>query len=185
MIERGDYLNPEGKKKTGFYPQIVRSQTVNTEALAASVARGKRFTTIETKATIEIILACIEDELLAGNSVCFDGFGTLCNWRISIFSGKDDRQLLSISACLFHPHVRIVVFGNQCQSLHSHDGTRGKRDSQAQFGAILQPRRLTRGNVCGHEFHSGKAQPAEYRGTSQPFGHRVRGNQTIGSIDTH
>ncbi len=76
MIERGDYLNPEGKKKTGFYPQIVRSQTVNTEALAASVARGKRFTTIETKATIEIILACIEDELLAGNSVCFDGFGT-------------------------------------------------------------------------------------------------------------
>ena len=76
MIERGDYLNPEGKKKTGFYPQIVRSQTVNTEALAASVARGKRCTTIETKATIEIILACIEDELLAGNSVCFDGFGT-------------------------------------------------------------------------------------------------------------
>lgn len=76
MIERGDYLNPEGKKKTGFYPQIVRSKTVNIEELAASVARGKRFNTIETKATIEILLVCIEDELLAGNSVCFDGFGT-------------------------------------------------------------------------------------------------------------
>lgn len=76
MIERGDYLNPEGQKKTGFYPQVVRSKTVDTEELAGSVARGKRFNAIETKATIEILLACIEDELLAGNSVCFDGFGT-------------------------------------------------------------------------------------------------------------
>jgi len=76
MIERGDYLNPEGQKKTGFYPQIVRSKTVNTEELALRVARGKKFNAIETKATIEMLLACIEDELLNGNSVCFEGFGT-------------------------------------------------------------------------------------------------------------
>jgi len=76
MIERGDYLNPEGKKKTGYYPQVVRSRTLNTEELALRVARGKKFNAIDAKATIEMLLACIEDELLDGNSVCFDGFGT-------------------------------------------------------------------------------------------------------------
>jgi DNA-binding protein HU-beta len=76
MIHRGDYLNPEGQKKTGYYPQVVRSETVNTGELALRVARGKRLNAIDTKATIELLLACIEDELLNGNSVCFDGFGT-------------------------------------------------------------------------------------------------------------
>jgi len=76
MIHRGDYLNPEGQKKTGFYPQVVRSRTLNTEEVALKVARGKRLNAIDAKATIEILLACIEDELLDGNSVCFDGFGT-------------------------------------------------------------------------------------------------------------
>lgn len=76
MIERGDYLNPEGKKKSGYYPQVVRSKTVTTDELALNVARGKRLNAIETKATIELLLAGIEDELLKGNNVCFDGFGT-------------------------------------------------------------------------------------------------------------
>lgn len=76
MIERGDYLNPEGKKKTGYYPQVVRSRTVNTEELALNVARGKRFNALDVKANIEMLLACVESELLNGNSVCFDGFGT-------------------------------------------------------------------------------------------------------------
>ncbi|MHB9143677.1 MAG: HU family DNA-binding protein, partial [Paludibacter sp.] len=70
MIHRGDYLNPEGQKKTGYYPQVVRSETVNTGELALRVARGKRLNAIDTKATIELLLACIEDELLNGNSVC-------------------------------------------------------------------------------------------------------------------
>lgn len=76
MIERGDYLNPEGQKKTGYYPQVIRSRTVNTEELALNVARGKRLNALDVKANIEMLLACVEDELLNGNSVCFDGFGT-------------------------------------------------------------------------------------------------------------
>lgn len=76
MIKREDYLNPEGLKKSGYYPQVVRNKTVTTEELALIVARGKRLNAIETKATIELLLAGIEDELLNGNSVCFDGFGT-------------------------------------------------------------------------------------------------------------
>lgn len=76
MIHRGDYLNPDEQKKTGYYPQIVRSRTVNTDWIALSMARGKRLNAIDIKGTIEMLLACIEEELLNGNSVCFEGFGT-------------------------------------------------------------------------------------------------------------
>lgn len=76
MIHRGDYLNPEGKKKTAYYPQVVRSETRNLAFMANKVARGKTIQAIETEGTIRILLNYIEDELLNGNSVCFDGFGT-------------------------------------------------------------------------------------------------------------
>lgn len=76
MIHRGDYLNPDEKKKTGYYPQIIRSKTVNLEEMATTIAKGKRFQAFEIKGTLELLLACIEDELLEGNSVCLNGFGT-------------------------------------------------------------------------------------------------------------
>jgi len=76
MIHRGDYLNPEGEKKTGFYPQVVRSETRSLAYMADKVARGKTIQAIEMEANIKILLNYVEDELLKGNSVCFDGFGT-------------------------------------------------------------------------------------------------------------
>lgn len=88
MIHRGDYLNPDEKKKTGYYPQIVRSKTMNLEELAMNIAKGKRLQAFEIKSTLELLMACIEDELLDGNSVCLDGFGTFslsaqCNRSVS------------------------------------------------------------------------------------------------------
>lgn len=76
MIGRKDYLNPEGNKKEGVYPQIVRSKTVKIDDLADAVASGKRFQAYEVKSTILQLLDSIETELLNGNSVCLDGFGT-------------------------------------------------------------------------------------------------------------
>jgi len=76
LIERGDNINPEGSKKIGYYPQVVRYGTINIDQLALRIAKGKRLQAFETKATIELLLACIEDELLLGNHVCLDGFGT-------------------------------------------------------------------------------------------------------------
>lgn len=76
MIHRGDYLNPDEKKKTGYYPQVIRSRTVNMEEMATIIAKGKRLQAIEIKGTLELLMVCIEDELLNGNSVCLDGFGT-------------------------------------------------------------------------------------------------------------
>lgn len=76
MVQHGDNINAEGNKKTGFYPQVVRSVTKTTEDMALNVARGKRLQALEMKGNIELLFACIEDELLKGNNVCFDGFGT-------------------------------------------------------------------------------------------------------------
>ena len=76
MIHRGDYLNPEEKKKSGYYPQVIRSGTVNLEEMATTIAKGKRLQAFEIKSTLELLMACIEDELLDGKSVCLDGFGT-------------------------------------------------------------------------------------------------------------
>ncbi len=76
MIERRSNINPTGEQKSGFYPQIVRARTITIEELALSVSRGKKMQAIETKSTIEMLLSCIETELLNGNNVCLDGFGT-------------------------------------------------------------------------------------------------------------
>lgn len=76
MIHRGDYMNPDEKKKSGYYPQIIRSKTVNLEEMATTIAKGKRLQAFEIKGTLELLMACIEDELLNGNNVCLDGFGT-------------------------------------------------------------------------------------------------------------
>jgi len=55
---------------------VVRAETINLDRLAYKIAKGKRLQAFETKATIELLLASIEDELLSGNHVCLDGFGT-------------------------------------------------------------------------------------------------------------
>lgn len=76
MIFRGDYLNPNGKKKTGFYPQVVRKRTVSIKDLAEKMSKGKKMGAIEAEVNIKALLACIESELLEGNHVCLNDFGT-------------------------------------------------------------------------------------------------------------
>lgn len=76
MIFRGDYLNPNEKKKTGFYPQVVRKSTVSIKDLAESMSFGKRLGALEAEVYIKALLACIEAELLEGNNVCLNDFGT-------------------------------------------------------------------------------------------------------------
>jgi Bacterial nucleoid DNA-binding protein len=76
MIHRKDYLNPGDKKKEGYHPQIVRKKTCTIGDLAQRISHGKRHLTPEVEANIRVLLGCIEDELLEGNNVCLDGFGT-------------------------------------------------------------------------------------------------------------
>jgi len=76
MISRKDYLNTESNKKEGVYPQIVRNKTVKIDELANTVAKGKRFQSFEVKIIILQLTDCTEKELLNGNGVCLNGFGT-------------------------------------------------------------------------------------------------------------
>ena len=76
MIQLGDNLNPEGQQKTSFYPLVVRRKTVKTKELSSRLAHQKRQKAIEMKSLMEMLLVRIEEELLNGNSVCLDGFGT-------------------------------------------------------------------------------------------------------------
>ena len=49
MIFRGDYLNPNEKKKTGFYPQVLRKSTVSMKDLAEKMSFGKRLGALEAE----------------------------------------------------------------------------------------------------------------------------------------
>jgi predicted histone-like DNA-binding protein len=76
MVKRGDYYNPEESKKEGFYPQIVRRTTVTTADIALKMAKGKAMNVPDAKAMVETLIYCIEEELLNGNHVMLDNFGT-------------------------------------------------------------------------------------------------------------
>jgi predicted histone-like DNA-binding protein len=76
MIKRGDYINPEGKKKTGYYPQVVRGKTVNLRELSERAASGTTLNKLEAEMALRMVIEHVEEELLKSNHVCFDGFGT-------------------------------------------------------------------------------------------------------------
>lgn len=76
MVKREDYINPEGKKKAGYYPQVVRGTTVNIREISERAAYGTTINCIEIEASVRMLIDCIEEELLNGNHVCLDGFGT-------------------------------------------------------------------------------------------------------------
>lgn len=76
MIKREDYLNPEGKKKAGYYPHVVRGRTVHLKELVRRASEGTTLNPIETEAAVYIVLEKIIHELLQSNHVCLNGFGT-------------------------------------------------------------------------------------------------------------
>ncbi len=76
MIKRGDYINPEGKKKVGFYPQVVRMHTINLREICNRSADETTLNTVEIEASVRMLIDHIEKELRDSNHVCLDGFGT-------------------------------------------------------------------------------------------------------------
>lgn len=76
MVQRGDYINPEGEKKTGYYPQVVRERTINIRELSKWASNGTTLNTFEVEIALHLVLDHIEKELLNSNHVCLDGFGT-------------------------------------------------------------------------------------------------------------
>ncbi|MDR2847677.1 MAG: HU family DNA-binding protein [Bacteroidales bacterium] len=76
LVRREDYLNPEGKKKGGYYPQVVRKATLDLQSLSKRAADGTTFNAMEVEVALRMAMKQIEEELLNSNHVCLDGFGT-------------------------------------------------------------------------------------------------------------
>lgn len=76
MIGKNDNLNPDELKKKGYYPAVVRKQTVGIKELAEKAARRCNLNNFEMEMAINVALEIIQDELLDSNNVCLEGFGT-------------------------------------------------------------------------------------------------------------
>ena len=76
MISRKDNLNPDGKKKAGYYPQVVRRRTIRMRELSEMVSTNTPLGRMEVEASLRMVIDRIERELFEGNHVCFDEFGT-------------------------------------------------------------------------------------------------------------
>ncbi|MDR3246366.1 MAG: HU family DNA-binding protein [Prevotellaceae bacterium] len=75
MTEQTDNVNPDGSKKRGFYPRIIRKRTVKLRELCKNAADGTTFNEFELEASVGLIVRQILKELADGNNVSIDGFG--------------------------------------------------------------------------------------------------------------
>lgn len=76
MESQNDNLNPEGKKKQGLYPKIVKKQTVGLKELAQRIAEETTFNKHEVESAIGMAFDNIIKELCNGNHVNINGFGS-------------------------------------------------------------------------------------------------------------
>lgn len=76
MVKRTDRINADGEKKTGYFPQVVRAETVGIKELCKRATYGTTLNAFEAEIAVRMVLEQIEEELLNSHSVCLDGFGT-------------------------------------------------------------------------------------------------------------
>jgi len=76
MMGKNDNMNPKELKKKGYYPVVVRKQTVDIKELSEKAARRCNLSNFEIEMAIKVALEAIQDELLDSNNVCLEGFGT-------------------------------------------------------------------------------------------------------------
>lgn len=77
MKKINDHINPEGERKTGYYPRVVRVRTVYLDELAERAAEETTMNAAEIKLAVALVLQQTEKELLDSNHVCLDGFVTI------------------------------------------------------------------------------------------------------------
>jgi predicted histone-like DNA-binding protein len=76
LDEKTDNLNPEGSRKQGLFPRIIRKQTVGLAELCKRTAEGTTFNAFELEIAAKMLVKGILDELGDGNNVCIENFGT-------------------------------------------------------------------------------------------------------------
>lgn len=76
LDEQSDNLNPEGSRKQGLFPRIIRKETIGLTELCKRTAEGTTFNAFELEIAAKMLVDGILNELSDGNNVCIDGFGT-------------------------------------------------------------------------------------------------------------
>lgn len=76
MVGKNDNLSPEESKKKGYYPAVVRKETVGIKKLAERASSRCRMHPYELEMALKTLMEAIKDELLESNNVCLEGFGT-------------------------------------------------------------------------------------------------------------
>ncbi|MGL4364873.1 MAG: HU family DNA-binding protein [Bacteroidales bacterium] len=112
FVNWNDNVNPDGEKKSGYFPQVVRRKTVGIKNLALNITRGKISQAIEEQASILRLLNCLEKELLEGNSVCFEGFGTFSLTAQSKHQITDPKKFraesIEVKRVVFNPSSALM-----------------------------------------------------------------------------
>ncbi|MDR1762324.1 MAG: HU family DNA-binding protein [Bacteroidales bacterium] len=76
LDEQTDNMSPEGNKKRGLFPRIIRKRTVGLEELCKLTAEGTTFNPYELEIAAKMLVDSILKELGNGNNVCIENFGT-------------------------------------------------------------------------------------------------------------
>jgi len=76
MVAMNDNLNAADDRKTGYYPKVVRRNTVGIAELAKTASCHCNFKEFELKLAAEVLLQALREELENSNHVCLEGFGT-------------------------------------------------------------------------------------------------------------
>ena len=76
LDEQTDNMNPEGNKKRGLFPRIIRRRTVGLGELCQRAAAGTTFNAFELEIAAKMLVDRILKELGDGNNVCISDFGT-------------------------------------------------------------------------------------------------------------
>jgi predicted histone-like DNA-binding protein len=105
MDGQTDNLNPEGSKKRGLFPRIIRKKTVSLRELCELAAEGTTFNAFELESGGRLLIREIVDQLSDGNNVCLDDFGTFSLSAETIRPAQDEYDIRAESI-----RVKKVVF---------------------------------------------------------------------------
>ncbi|MDR1103000.1 MAG: hypothetical protein LBL42_04495 [Tannerella sp.] len=100
-----DNLNPEGSRKRGLFPRIIRKKTVSLRELCELAAAGTTFNVFELESAGRLLISEIIDQLSDGNNVCLDDFGTFSLSAEAIRPAQDEYDIRAESI-----RVKKVVF---------------------------------------------------------------------------
>ncbi|MEI7504868.1 MAG: HU family DNA-binding protein [Paludibacter sp.] len=76
MVGKNDNLNPNEEKKKGYYPLVIRKDTIGIATLAEKAAQNCSLSPFEMEMAIKVVINTLKKELLESNNVCLEGFGT-------------------------------------------------------------------------------------------------------------